>query len=336
MMVDRNGNIWLGIDDQGIYRFDIRTEQLSHITVSPEGSDIHAFFEDADGRIWIGGEFGVYLYEDGQIRQLKNLSQTLKAPATSILQTAPHRLFLATLGDGAYAYDILTKTCTRLSTQDGLPTNKINQAIADLTMRATSDGQSVDFIVHVIMNVVVDEPPFILNPVPEVVFDDYPQTIQVNLDGVASDPDDPDEGIVYSIVSNSNESALSASMNAKVLVLIRLNEDEAVADLAMRATSDGQHVDFVVHVVINAVVGLDEIQRVMMVYPNPTDGQLTLAVEGVSSYDYHVVDHLGQCVMSGNTQGNLTRLDLANLSKGIYFITIVADGNRMVQKVIVK
>ncbi len=129
-----------------------------------------------------------------------------------------------------------------------------NQATADLTMSATSDGQYVDFNVHVIINAVIDEPPVIVNPVSDVVFDEYPQTIQVNLDGVATDPDDPDEDIVYSIVNNSNSTALTATMNDKILVMTRLIEGHAIVNLTVRATSDGQYVDFTVHVIINSVV----------------------------------------------------------------------------------
>ena len=98
-----------------------------------------------------------------------------------------------------------------------------------------------------------DLPPYIVNPVQDVVFNEYPQTIQVNLDGVSTDPDDPDENIAYSIVSNSNPSVLTATMSGKILVMTRQNANQATADLTMRATSDGQHVDFTVHVIINAV-----------------------------------------------------------------------------------
>ena len=99
-----------------------------------------------------------------------------------------------------------------------------------------------------------DLPPYIVNPVQDVVFNQYPQTIQVNLNGVATDPDDPDENIVYSIVSNSNPSALNATMSGKTLVMTRQNENHATVDLTMRATSDGQSVDFNVHIVINAIM----------------------------------------------------------------------------------
>ncbi len=209
-------------------------------------------------------------------------------------------------------------------------------AVADLTMRAASDGQYVNFNVHVIINQIVDEPPFILNPVPEVVLDEFPQTLQANLDGVASDPDDPDEGITYGIVSNSNETALSVEMDCKMLVLSRLVEEQAVADLVMRATSDGQFVDFEIHVVMNQVVGVDENGSSFVAYPNPTSGTLTLTVADAQRFDYELHNISGQSVMRGSAIGSEIQLDLGECPKGVYFVSIRWNGNRLIQKVVVK
>ena len=209
-------------------------------------------------------------------------------------------------------------------------------AVADLTMRAASDGQYVNFNVHVIINQIVDEPPFILNPVPEVVLDEFPQTLQVNLEGVASDPDDPDEGITYGIVSNSNETALSVEMDGKILVLSRLVEEQAVADLVMRATSDGQFVDFEIHVVMNQVVGVDENGSSFVAYPNPTSGTLTLTVADAQRFDYELHNISGQSVMRGSAIGSEIQLDLGECPKGVYFVSIRWNGNRLIQKVVVK
>ena len=211
-----------------------------------------------------------------------------------------------------------------------------NQATADLTMRATSDGQYVNFIVHVIINAVVDNPPYIVNPVQDVVFDDYPQTIQVNLDGVATDPDDPDENIVYSIVSNPNPETLTASMNGNILVLVRETEDEAEFHLVMRATSDGQFVDFNIHVIIKGMEGVAENATSFVAYPNPTSGTLTLMVADAQQFDYEIYNMSGQAVMRGSTVGQETRLDLSNCPKGIYFVSILWNDNQLIQKVIVE
>ena len=211
-----------------------------------------------------------------------------------------------------------------------------NQATANLTMRATSDGQSVDFNVHVIINAYVDEPPYIANPVQDVVFNEYPQTIQVNLDGVASDPDDPDELIEYAMLSNSNEEAVVATLTDKILKLERLNEEQAIADITMRATSDGQHVDFNIHVIMNEVEGVDENLYGIMAYPNPTDGRLTLSLNGASGFDYQIYNLVGQSVMNGRIVGDETCLDLGCLIKGVYYISIECNDNKWIQKVIVR
>ena len=131
MMVDHSGYIWVGLDDQGIYHYDKNNARFSHIPVSPESSDIHSFAEDVDGSIWIGGEFGVYKYKNGEVSRQETISQTIHAPATCILNTAPQQLFIATLGDGIYSYNMKTKTCRHLNVQDGLPSSKINQTIRD-------------------------------------------------------------------------------------------------------------------------------------------------------------------------------------------------------------
>lgn len=185
--------------------------------------------------------------------------------------------------------------------------------------------------------VVIDEPPYVANPVEEVAFEEYPQTIQTNLEGVATDPDDPDEQITYSIVSNSNPSALVASMSGTTLVMTRQNPEHATANLTIRATSDGQHVDFIVHVVIKLVYdGTEEHETGMTLYPNPTDGKINIAFEDQQSFDYTVYDIVGQAVMQGQSRGGSAQVDLSRFQKGVYFIALVRDGNIHIEKVILR
>ena len=211
-----------------------------------------------------------------------------------------------------------------------------NQATADLTLHATSDGQYVNFNVHVIINAVVDEPPYIVNPVQDVIFDEFPQTLEVNLDSVATDPDDPDENIVYSIVSNPNPEALTASMNGNILVLVRETEDEAEFQIVMRATSDDQFVDFNIHVIIKGMEGVAENVTSFVAYPNPTSRTLTLMVADAQQFDYEVYNLSGQAVMRGSAVGQETRIDLGDCPKGVYFISILWNDNRLMHKVMVE
>ena len=183
---------------------------------------------------------------------------------------------------------------------------------------------------------VIDLPPYIVTPIPDAVMEEFPKIVYIDLNGAATDPDDPDELIEYSMLSNSNEEALSATMSGRILMLERLTEEQAEADIAMRATSDGQYVDFNIHVVMHQVEGVEEDYYGFLVYPNPTEGRLTLTMEGASGFDYHVFSLMGQCIMNGKVIGNETTLDLSHLNKGVYYIFIEWNGNKLIKKVIVK
>ena len=211
-----------------------------------------------------------------------------------------------------------------------------NQATADLTMRATSDGQYVNFNVHVIINAVIDLPPYIVTPIPDVVMDEFPKIVYIDLNGAATDPDDPDELIEYSMLSNSNEEALLASMDGRILMLERLTEEQAEADIAMRATSDGQYVDFNIHVIINQVEGVEESAMSIMVYPNPTNGMITIHLDESQSFDYEVYNLMGQCLLNGQAQNGLAQIDLGSCHQGVCFVAVSWGGSRVIQKVVVQ
>ena len=211
-----------------------------------------------------------------------------------------------------------------------------NQATADLTMRATSDGQYVNFNVHVIINAVIDLPPYIVTPIPDVVMDEFPKIVYIDLNGAATDPDDPDELIEYSMLSNSNEEALLASMDGRILMLERLTEEQAEADIAMRATSDGQYVDFNIHVIMNQVEGVEESAMSMMVYPNPTNGMITIHLDESQSFDYEVYNLMGQCLLNGQAQNGSAQIDLGSCHQGVCFVAVSWGGSRVIQKVVVQ
>ena len=211
-----------------------------------------------------------------------------------------------------------------------------NQATADLTMRATSDGQYVNFNVHVIINAVIDLPPYIVTPIPDVVMEEFPKIVYIDLNGAATDPDDPDELIEYSMLSNSNEAALLASMDGRILMLERMTEEQAEADIAMRATSDGQYVDFNFRVIMNYVEGLEEDAMAMLVYPNPTSGIITVHLDESQSFDYEVYNLMGQCVLNGQAQNGSAQIDLSSCHQGVYFVAASWGGNRVIRKVMVQ
>ena len=165
-----------------------------------------------------------------------------------------------------------------------------------------------------------DQPPFIANPVSDVIFDLFPQSLEVNLSGVASDPDDDDEAIVYSLVSNSNEAVLSAMLTGKTLVLNRLVNENAVADLTLRAISNGQSVEFNIHVIMHIHVGIGEMD----------------ASDGIpQGTPYQIYNLQGQLLYSGRVECDLQGIDWGGYRPGIYFVSMRLGNETHVEKIII-
>lgn len=132
MMADHQGYVWMGMEDEGVIRFNTRTHQFEHIDITYDAPDVHSFYEDHDGRIWIGSELGVCTYYQGQVSREPQIDQlTRHAPVTSFIRLSPERLLMTTQGSGLVVYNQRTGNGKSLHTRDGLPSENINQAVAD-------------------------------------------------------------------------------------------------------------------------------------------------------------------------------------------------------------
>ena len=70
------------------------------------------------------------------------------------------------------------------------------------------------------------------------------------------------------------------------------------------------------------------------VYPNPTQGEITLEGEGLSHV--RIVNAYGQMVYNAKVEGEQVRIDLSNMAKGIYMMHIEANGGQAVRKIVVE
>ncbi len=71
------------------------------------------------------------------------------------------------------------------------------------------------------------------------------------------------------------------------------------------------------------------------VYPNPTNGLLNIEA-GFELDEIHLTDMLGKRVISDYAMGTQARLDVSNLPMGVYFLTVVSEGNQATLQVVVK
>lgn len=103
---DSEGNIWLGINDEGVICYNPRTDSFKHLDLGADNLDIHAFYEDKQGQMWIGSEEGIYIHRQGTIKKAdipewKNWNPIIYA----ITKDDQQKTWVGTLGAGLYILD---------------------------------------------------------------------------------------------------------------------------------------------------------------------------------------------------------------------------------------
>ncbi|MCR4852741.1 MAG: response regulator [Prevotella sp.] len=130
MMADDNGYIWMGMEDEGVIRFNTHTKSFERIDIGYNAPDIHSFMADTDGRVWIGSEFGVCVYDKGNVTHHEAIDRlTHKAPVSSFIRLSADEIIIVTQGFGVLKFNERTQSHQLLTMRDGLPTNNFVHAI---------------------------------------------------------------------------------------------------------------------------------------------------------------------------------------------------------------
>ncbi len=93
-----------------------------------------------------------------------------------------------------------------------------------------------------------------------------------------------------------------------------------------------------INVILNGAYGIESIDQLTL-FPNPTDGRLTLQIEVDQStnFDIEIIQLDGRVVqfVNQNVHGNTTiALDLEDLSSGIYFLKLKNEEGQEVRKIV--
>ena len=91
--------------------------------------------------------------------------------------------------------------------------------------------------------------------------------------------------------------------------------------------------------IANPVTSIEDanLADALTIQPNPTNGVITLSVNGVSiNATVNVIDLQGNVVASQALEGNNVTFDLSNIAKGIYVMQIIADNAQATQRFIVE
>lgn len=87
----------------------------------------------------------------------------------------------------------------------------------------------------------------------------------------------------------------------------------------------------------NEIYAVGELRVVgMTVYPNPSQGLVTIVVGEASGFEYQVMDMMGRVVLKGTTSNEMVTIALDGLAKGVCLVSVTTGTNHLTQKVIVR
>lgn len=113
---DKAGNLWFGTTENGLYKYDGKSFSRFLVADGLNSNNISSLLEDKEGKIWIGTDAGLCLYDGKsfvkiQIPLRKNLPpnknqnyRNSRHWVFSIMQAKSGKLWFATV-DGVYIYD---------------------------------------------------------------------------------------------------------------------------------------------------------------------------------------------------------------------------------------
>jgi len=119
----------------------------------------------------------------------------------------------------------------------------------------------------------------------------------------------------------------------------------AASDEGCGTYTSGETMDFVVrfnHAWATGVGSINNLQNLVM-YPNPSDGKFKVSFSSqgvIKDLKISISNMTGQQVFAKsymNTQGQFnTEIDLSGTARGVYFVEFMADGERMIRKLVLK
>lgn len=127
---DSNGVIWAGTTTGEVFHIDPDNYAVKRIPF--EGSRIHTFYEEPDGKMWIGTETGLYSYKNGEMTLEQDiLNQMEDRTIYSILRDKQGKLWIGSFGKGIYVFNPQGNLLRNFVKENGFCSNAINHLFLD-------------------------------------------------------------------------------------------------------------------------------------------------------------------------------------------------------------
>lgn len=130
---DKKGNIWCGTSDNGVLKFNPHPHSFTRINYA-QNLDVHALCENAQGKMWVGTEAGIFSVENDKINKEQELNRQMGKNPTiiySIKEDNYGQIWIGTLDRGVFVFSKQMKLIVHLTEKNLLATNTINHIIKD-------------------------------------------------------------------------------------------------------------------------------------------------------------------------------------------------------------
>lgn len=129
---DNDGNMLLGLYDDGLLKYNVRTGKIDRLPLELPNTDVVCFYKDFDRSILIGTEYGVYHLIGGHIYKETAINHQLyDGSIHGFVRDKQGKLWVGTFYGGISIFNKDNKRIAQLDISTGLTTNAINYMIMD-------------------------------------------------------------------------------------------------------------------------------------------------------------------------------------------------------------
>jgi subtilase family serine protease len=197
---------------------------------------------------------------------------------------------------------------------------------AQITVRGTANGQTVDDTFNLTVNA-VDDAPVVSNPIADVTVNEDASDTVINLATVFSDADG--DVVVKSIVTNSNNTLVTTSLQNNTLTLDYLPNQFGTAQITVRGTANGQSVEDTFTLTVNGVNDAPTVNKPIDTQILTTNNAFSFTIPSDTFSDVDTGDTLSYTINNDSTF-TLTNLTITGTptQTGTKTLTLVATDSQ--------